>query len=400
MRWIARARPNRRHRVHRRAAAVDGGRGGLLADEALDDLADVDLQRMLRDRGSRRSPSRSSTQASSIAACLPRAVHADPRRLGVLADELVARRGVARPRRRAAEGVFAEAGGSRGCRARPRRAGRCRSGSRSRARGARPRAGAPAVRQASACSGLRLERGRTSDAGSPSRAATVPSAAEDDRDPGVPRLDEAAAFDDGELDGVGCGEGLRHLASLPPGGAGIRVTDCCACSVSIATPSAPRGPATAAPARPDTATTIGRRRIEIDGKPDAAGVIRQAVPRRPRALEPRGPAARGAQPVPPAVVPARVRARRGSWSSPTRTTPPGVMVEDGRGGGAFREVMLRPRVTVADASMTDAATAAHAQAHEWCFIANSVNFPVRHEPIGRGRAADRRLSAARAGGPA
>lgn len=58
----------------------------------------------------------------------------------------------------------------------------------------------------------------------------------------------------------------------------------------------------------------------------------------------------------------------------------GVMVEDGRGGGAFREVVLRPRVTVADASMTDAATAAHAQAREWCFIANSVNFPVRHEP--------------------
>ena len=47
----------------------------------------------------------------------------------------------------------------------------------------------------------------------------------------------------------------------------------------------------------------------------------------------------------------------------------GHMVEDGRGGGAFREVVLRPRVTVADA-----------QAHEWCFIANSVNFPVRHEP--------------------
>lgn len=59
----------------------------------------------------------------------------------------------------------------------------------------------------------------------------------------------------------------------------------------------------------------------------------------------------------------------------------GLMVEDGRGGGAFREVVLRPRVTVADASMTDAATAAHAQAHEWCFIANSVNFPVHHEPI-------------------
>jgi organic hydroperoxide reductase OsmC/OhrA len=57
----------------------------------------------------------------------------------------------------------------------------------------------------------------------------------------------------------------------------------------------------------------------------------------------------------------------------------GVMVEDGRGGGAFREVVLRPHVVVTDESMVDAATAAHAQAHEWCFIANSVNFPVTYE---------------------
>jgi organic hydroperoxide reductase OsmC/OhrA len=58
----------------------------------------------------------------------------------------------------------------------------------------------------------------------------------------------------------------------------------------------------------------------------------------------------------------------------------GTMIEDGRGGGSFREVVLRPLVTVADASMTDAAQAAHHQAHEWCFIANSVNFEVRVEP--------------------
>ncbi|MFT4215301.1 MAG: OsmC family protein [Microbacterium sp.] len=57
----------------------------------------------------------------------------------------------------------------------------------------------------------------------------------------------------------------------------------------------------------------------------------------------------------------------------------GVMTEDGRGGGAFTEVVLHPRVVVAEASMIEAARAAHAQAHEWCFIANSVNFPVRHE---------------------
>jgi organic hydroperoxide reductase OsmC/OhrA len=57
----------------------------------------------------------------------------------------------------------------------------------------------------------------------------------------------------------------------------------------------------------------------------------------------------------------------------------GLMTEDGRGGGAFTEVVLRPEVVVADASMIEAAERAHAQAHEWCFIANSVNFPVRHE---------------------
>jgi organic hydroperoxide reductase OsmC/OhrA len=58
----------------------------------------------------------------------------------------------------------------------------------------------------------------------------------------------------------------------------------------------------------------------------------------------------------------------------------GTMVEDGRGGGAFTDVVLRPTVVVADEAMRDAATAAHAQARSWCFIANSVNFPVRHEP--------------------
>lgn len=61
----------------------------------------------------------------------------------------------------------------------------------------------------------------------------------------------------------------------------------------------------------------------------------------------------------------------------------GTMALDGRGGGAFTEVVLHPRVVVAEASMITAAEAAHAQAHEWCFIANSVNFPVRHEAVVR-----------------
>lgn len=59
----------------------------------------------------------------------------------------------------------------------------------------------------------------------------------------------------------------------------------------------------------------------------------------------------------------------------------GLMVEDGRGGGAFTEVVLHPRVVVAEPAMIEAAEAAHAQANAWCFIANSVNFPVRHEAV-------------------
>jgi organic hydroperoxide reductase OsmC/OhrA len=42
--------------------------------------------------------------------------------------------------------------------------------------------------------------------------------------------------------------------------------------------------------------------------------------------------------------------------------------------------VLRPRVTVRDASMTEAALRLHADASARCFIAASVNFPVRHEP--------------------
>ena len=57
----------------------------------------------------------------------------------------------------------------------------------------------------------------------------------------------------------------------------------------------------------------------------------------------------------------------------------GIMRGDGRGSGAFAEVTLHPQVTVADASMIETAQRAHEQAHEWCFIANSVNFPVLHE---------------------
>jgi organic hydroperoxide reductase OsmC/OhrA len=59
----------------------------------------------------------------------------------------------------------------------------------------------------------------------------------------------------------------------------------------------------------------------------------------------------------------------------------GTMTESGDGGGAFTDVLLRPRVTVSDAGMVEKAVALHETAHKLCFIASSVNFPVHHEPV-------------------
>jgi organic hydroperoxide reductase OsmC/OhrA len=57
----------------------------------------------------------------------------------------------------------------------------------------------------------------------------------------------------------------------------------------------------------------------------------------------------------------------------------GIMIENQDGGGRFTEVTLHPVVTVSQISMLDKANELHNRAHELCFIANSVNFPVRHK---------------------
>ena len=57
----------------------------------------------------------------------------------------------------------------------------------------------------------------------------------------------------------------------------------------------------------------------------------------------------------------------------------GVMEVDRDGAGRFRSVVLRPTVTVATGSDVGQARALHKPAHERCFIANSVNFPVECE---------------------
>lgn len=58
----------------------------------------------------------------------------------------------------------------------------------------------------------------------------------------------------------------------------------------------------------------------------------------------------------------------------------GVMVESPDGGGRFARVVLRPRVTVGAEDDLSLAERLHHDAHERCFIASSVNFPVECEP--------------------
>jgi organic hydroperoxide reductase OsmC/OhrA len=58
----------------------------------------------------------------------------------------------------------------------------------------------------------------------------------------------------------------------------------------------------------------------------------------------------------------------------------GTMQEEKNGSGRFVDVTLRPRVTIGAGGDTDLAARLHDDAHRFCFIANSVNFPVRCEP--------------------
>ena len=57
----------------------------------------------------------------------------------------------------------------------------------------------------------------------------------------------------------------------------------------------------------------------------------------------------------------------------------GTMRQTPDGGGHFTTVTLRPRVTISSGD-PELARTIHAKAGELCFIANSVNFPVGHEP--------------------
>ena len=60
--------------------------------------------------------------------------------------------------------------------------------------------------------------------------------------------------------------------------------------------------------------------------------------------------------------------------------PTGVLLQNDDGGGNFTEVTLQPLVYVANENMIEKANALHVKANQKCFIANSVNFKVKHAP--------------------
>ena len=59
----------------------------------------------------------------------------------------------------------------------------------------------------------------------------------------------------------------------------------------------------------------------------------------------------------------------------------GILTETENGNGKFSEVTINPQVTITNKSNAETAIDLHDKAHEFCFIANSMNFPVYFNPI-------------------
>ena len=57
----------------------------------------------------------------------------------------------------------------------------------------------------------------------------------------------------------------------------------------------------------------------------------------------------------------------------------GKMIESDDGNGKFSEVILHPSVKVKESWMLEKIDLIHEKANAFCYIANSCNFPVRHE---------------------
>ena len=59
----------------------------------------------------------------------------------------------------------------------------------------------------------------------------------------------------------------------------------------------------------------------------------------------------------------------------------GKMEMNKKGGGKFIEATLKPEIVIKNKDKQELALKLHEEANELCFIANSCNFPIKHEPI-------------------
>lgn len=59
----------------------------------------------------------------------------------------------------------------------------------------------------------------------------------------------------------------------------------------------------------------------------------------------------------------------------------GIMQEESNGSGQFTSVTLHPTITITNPNQIELAKQLHHKANEFCFIANSCNFPIEHQPI-------------------
>jgi organic hydroperoxide reductase OsmC/OhrA len=59
-----------------------------------------------------------------------------------------------------------------------------------------------------------------------------------------------------------------------------------------------------------------------------------------------------------------------------------IMVEESNGSGYFTEATLKPHIVVTNQLMLAQLDALHQKANQYCFIANSVKFPVYHQATG------------------
>jgi organic hydroperoxide reductase OsmC/OhrA len=60
--------------------------------------------------------------------------------------------------------------------------------------------------------------------------------------------------------------------------------------------------------------------------------------------------------------------------------PSGTLSLHENGSGSFTNVILKPKITVKNKEMVENAKLLHDKANRMCFIANSINFKVHHQP--------------------